>query len=78
MTHQTLAFSAGPRHRPDTLAQRTRIARRRAHVIPWLYLANFRAGRILLHLVCLFRSPSPRWHWQGIRRELGWGSATTT
>ena len=33
-------------------------------------LARFRAGRVLLHLACLFRHPShSRWHCRGILRE---------
>jgi hypothetical protein len=34
------------------------------------YLANYSAGRVLLHVVCLVRHPRrAQWHWSGILRE---------
>ncbi len=35
-----------------------------------LVLAEGKLGRILLHVVCAFRTRQIVWHWQGIRREL--------
>jgi len=35
-------------------------------------LAESRAGRIWLHLVCAWRDHKFAWHWGGIRRELRW------
>jgi hypothetical protein len=33
-------------------------------------LTETRAGRIVLHLMCIVRHGRVRWHWDGIRREL--------
>lgn len=70
--------SGGYQRSAKTVADSTLTSYRGTRRVLWLYLANSRAGRIMLHLVCLFRSTSPRWHWRGICRELGWGTATTT
>jgi hypothetical protein len=34
------------------------------------YLAQFRFGRVLLHLGAACRDRKYRWHWRGIWREL--------
>jgi len=33
------------------------------------YIAEFRFGRVLLHLFCACRDHQIKWHWRGIRRE---------
>ena len=34
-------------------------------------MTGSRMGRVVLHLWCAVRDHHWRWHWQGIRRELG-------
>jgi hypothetical protein len=34
-------------------------------------LAEFKIGRVVLHLGCLLRDGKVRWHWAGVRREFG-------
>ena len=36
-----------------------------------LFLASYRIGRVVLHLLCMARSSDHlAWHWQGIAREM--------
>ena len=49
---------------PDRAADRIKL--------DWsLWLTESRFGRMALHLRCLVRDGKLRWHWAGIRRELG-------
>jgi len=37
-------------------------------------LAEFKLGRIVLHLLCFYRDKNFAWHWRGILREFSKGA----
>jgi hypothetical protein len=37
-------------------------------------LAEFKLGRIVLHLLCFYRNKNFAWHWRGIVREFSQGA----